>query len=141
MEYEKLKTIIKDMENSKLSSLSIDFPDGTKISMTKENEKPKPKPEPEPKPEVEQKEVKMEEKDCNVITSPMVGNFYSKPSPDAEPFVTVGTNVKKGDTVCIIEAMKLMNEIETEYTGTILEVLAKDGEAVEYGTPLFRIKK
>ena len=74
-----------------------------------------------------------------IMTSPMVGTFYLKPSPNAEPYVKVGQNVKKGDVLCIIEAMKLMNEIESEYDGIIEEILVKDAECVEYGKPLFRI--
>ena len=70
----------------------------------------------------------------------MVGTFYLKPSPTSEPFVEIGKDVKKGDTLCIIEAMKLMNEIESEYAGKIDEILVEDGKPVEYGTPLFRIK-
>lgn len=74
------------------------------------------------------------------IDAPMVGVFYLAPSPDAEPFVKVGQSVKKGDTVCIIEAMKLMNEIQAEEDGVITEVLAKNGEIIEFGQPLFAIK-
>ena len=70
----------------------------------------------------------------------MVGTFYSKPSPDKEKFVNVGENIKKGKVVCIIEAMKLMNEIESEFDGEIVEVCIDDGDVVEYGTPLFKIK-
>lgn len=75
----------------------------------------------------------------NMITSPMVGVFYSAPAENAEPFVKVGSLVKKGDTLCLIEAMKLMNEIQAEESGTILEVYAENGKIVEYGAPLFRI--
>ena len=74
------------------------------------------------------------------IDAPMVGVFYLAPSPDAEPFVKVGQSVKKGDTVCIIEAMKLMNEIQAEEDGVITEVLAKNGDIIEFGQPLFAIK-
>ena len=80
------------------------------------------------------------EKKGNIIKSPMVGIFYLKPSPTAEPYIEIGKEVKKGDVLCIIEAMKLMNELESEYTGKVTEVLVKDGEAVEYGTPLLRIE-
>lgn len=73
------------------------------------------------------------------IKSPMVGVFYSAPSPESEPFVTRGTRVKKGDTLCIIEAMKLMNEVVAERDGEIVEVMAKSGELVEFGQVLFRI--
>lgn len=72
--------------------------------------------------------------------SPIVGTFYQSSSPDAPPFVTVNDTVKKGDVLCIIEAMKLMNEIEAEISGTIIEVLVENGQAVEYDQPLFRIK-
>lgn len=74
------------------------------------------------------------------IKAPMVGVFYKAASPEAEPYVTVGKTVKKGDTVCIIEAMKLMNEIQAEEDGTIKEILAKDGDIIEYGQPLFVIE-
>ena len=70
----------------------------------------------------------------------MVGTFYSKPSPDKEAFVKVGDKVKKGQVVCIIEAMKLMNEIEAEFDGEVVEVCLNDGDAVEYGKPLFKLK-
>lgn len=147
MEYDKIKQLMEDMGNSKLTSIDIDFPDGTKISMKKE-EKQVVKVV-ETQEVVETKEInnansnKTEEKieeNFNIVKSPMVGTFYLKPSPDSEPYVQVGQKVKKGDTLCIIEAMKLMNEIESEFDGEIVEVLLKDGEMVEYGKPLFKIK-
>lgn len=86
----------------------------------------------------------IEEKDTSenykYITSPMVGTFYSKPSPTEKCFVEVGDNIKKGATTCIIEAMKLMNEIETEFEGEVVEVLKKDGEPVEYGEKLIKLR-
>ena len=87
--------------------------------------------------EVKTEEAKMQ---GNVVKSPMVGTFYAKASPTAEAFVKVGSKVKKGDTLCIIEAMKLMNEIESEFDGEIIEILANDDEMVEYGQPLFVIR-
>lgn len=75
-----------------------------------------------------------------VITSPLVGTFYNSPSPEAEVFVTVGDTVKKGQTLGIIEAMKLMNEIESEFDGVVEAVLVGNEEVVEYGQPLFRIR-
>ena len=72
--------------------------------------------------------------------SPIVGTFYQSSSPDSPPFVAVNDIVKKGDVLCIIEAMKLMNEIEAEVSGTIVEILVENGQAVEYDQPLFRIK-
>ena len=76
----------------------------------------------------------------DLISSPMVGTYYSAPSPSAKPFVTVGQHVNKGDTVGIIEAMKIMNQIETDHSGTVVEILVKDGEAVEFGQALIAIQ-
>lgn len=76
----------------------------------------------------------------HTMTSPMVGTFYRKPSPASPAFVEVGQRVNAGDTVCIIEAMKLMNEIEADVSGTIKAILVNDGEPVEYGAPLFVIE-
>jgi acetyl-CoA carboxylase biotin carboxyl carrier protein len=70
----------------------------------------------------------------------MVGTFYSKSSPTAESFVKIGSKVKKGDTLCIIEAMKLMNEIETEFSGKIVEICVEDGQAVEYGQTIMYVE-
>ncbi|MDO5103291.1 MAG: acetyl-CoA carboxylase biotin carboxyl carrier protein [Lautropia sp.] len=74
------------------------------------------------------------------VKSPMVGTLYRAPNPEADPFVSVGTTVKVGDTLCIIEAMKLMNEIESEFAGTIVEILVENGQPIEYGQPLFVIE-
>ena len=76
-----------------------------------------------------------------LIRSPMVGVFYAAPTEDSEPFIKEGDHVKKGDTLCVIEAMKLMNEITAEQDGTIVEICAQNGQAVEYGTPLFRYEE
>lgn len=142
MEYEKIKQLIEEMGNSKLTEVDIEFPDGTKISMKKDKiqetvvQAVQDTPIMIPNTTIE---VQKEEKG-NIIKSPMVGTFYLKPSPTAEPYIELGKDVKKGDVLCIIEAMKLMNEIEAEYTGKVTEILVKDGEAVEYGTPLLRIE-
>ena len=79
------------------------------------------------------------ESTAHQVKSPMVGTFYASSSPDADPFVSVGQKVKKGDTICIIEAMKMMNEIESEYDGVIEAVLTENATAVEYGQPIFVI--
>ena len=76
-----------------------------------------------------------------VVKSPIVGTFYRSSEPGAAPFVDIGTTVKKGQVLCIIEAMKLMNEIESECAGTVVECYAQNGKAVEFGQKLFRIKK
>ena len=79
--------------------------------------------------------------DIKVITSPMVGTFYASASPTSDPFVKPGDKVSNGTVLCIIEAMKLMNEIESEHTGTIVECLVNDGDMVEYEQPLFKYKE
>ena len=76
----------------------------------------------------------------NIVKSPLVGTFYAAPAEDAEPFVKVGDSVKEGQVLAIVEAMKLMNEIESDFTGTVAEILVENGQAVEYGQPLFVIK-
>lgn len=149
MEYEKIKQLMEDMGNSKLTAIDIDFPDGTKISMKKEEKQVITVAENIPVENLstkevvkvetnEQKQEKLE--DGNIVKSPMVGTFYLKPSPDSEPYVEVGQKVKQGEVLCIVEAMKLMNEIESEFDGEVKEILVKDGEPVEYGKPLFVIK-
>ena len=143
MEYEKIKQLMEDMGNSKLTSIDIDCPDGTKISMKKENiqeiKREVIKQEQIIESKAEEQETKIEETG-KIVKSPMVGTFYLKPAPDANPYVEVGKEVQKGDILCIIEAMKLMNEMESEYNGKIKEILVKDGEPVEFGMPLFVIE-
>lgn len=152
MEYEKIKQLIDDMGNSKLTEINMDFPDGTKISMKKELKKETIVVNQTDAKLVENSNLKVEnvkeestkteikEAEGNVVKSPMVGTFYIKPSPTSEPYIEIGKEVKQGDTLCIIEAMKLMNEIESEFSGKVTGILVKDGDSVEYGTPLFRIK-
>jgi len=82
-----------------------------------------------------------EDEDLSIVTSPIVGTFYRTPSPDAPPFVEVGSRVKKGQILCIVEAMKLMNEIESEFEGEVVEVSVANGQPVEYGEALFKIRK
>ena len=80
------------------------------------------------------------DQDLQMITSPIVGTFYRSPSPTAEPFVKIGSNVEQSSVVCIIEAMKLMNEIQAEATGEVVKIYVENGQPVEYGQPLFGIK-
>ena len=75
----------------------------------------------------------------HIVKSPMVGTFYRSSSPDAKPFVDIGSKVSAGDTLCIIEAMKLLNEIDCDFTGTITKIFVENGQPVEYGEPLFAI--
>lgn len=89
---------------------------------------------------VEKKEI-INDENIYTITSPIVGTFYGSPSPDKDAFIKEGKEVKIGDTICIIEAMKLMNEIQSEVNGEVIEVLVRDGEMVEYGQEIVKIKK
>jgi acetyl-CoA carboxylase biotin carboxyl carrier protein len=84
-------------------------------------------------------EAKAADKPGTIVNSPFVGTFYRAPSPDSPPFVDVGAKVKKGQTLCIVEAMKLMNEIESEVDGTVAEIFVQNATPVEFGEPLFRI--
>ena len=149
MEYDKIKQLMEDMGKSNIEELEIEFPEGMKISMKKnvavvpaqqvvaQQSTNIPVVQSTQTTQPVQEEPKEEYKE---IKSPMVGTFYSKPSPDKEAFVKVGDKVKKGQVVCIIEAMKLMNEIEAEFDGEVVEVCLNDGDAVEYGKPLFKLK-
>lgn len=139
MEYEKIRQLINDMGNSKLTSVDIEFPDGVKIKMEKKVSAMPFNEQVKVIEHIEENTVKEEVKCGKIVKSPMVGTFYSKSSPTSNPYVEIGAEVKKGTVLCIVEAMKLMNEIESEFNGKIEEILVKDGEAVEYGQPLFRI--
>ena len=148
MEYEQIKQLMEDMGNSKLTEIDLDFKDGTKIRMKKELNQEKIVVNQSNENNVSSLNTIIPQNDVNeetqkekgnIIKSPMVGTFYIKPSPTSDPYVQVGKDVKQGDVLCIIEAMKLMNEIESEFSGKVTEILVKDGEPVEYGTPLFRI--
>lgn len=145
MEYTEIQKLIDSMGESKLTDLDIEFSDGTKISMKKNipTNNTQPVTTTETTATVISNvtlETKNESIDKKVVKSPMVGTFYSKANPNAENFVDEGDQVVKGQTLCIIEAMKLMNEIESDYAGTIKNILVKDGEMVEYGQPLFEIE-
>lgn len=152
MDYEQIKKLIDDMGSANIDELEIEFPEGMKISMKKNTQKEVvvannmqtvsnavPTIQVNAESNVIKEEQKSEE-NYKIIKSPMVGTFYSSPSPDKDAFVKVGDNVKKGQVVCIVEAMKLMNEIESEFDGEIVEVCVNDGDVVEYGMPLFKIK-
>ena len=89
-------------------------------------------------PEIQQK-IKTSKVEGNVITSPIVGTFYRKPSPDKDPFIRVGDTVEKGDVLCIIEAMKMMNEIKSDFSGKIVSIDLEDGEPVEFGQSIITI--
>ena len=88
-----------------------------------------------------EEQVEPDAADADVITAPLLGTFYCRPNPEEEPFVTEGDVVSAGDTLCIIDAMKVMNEIKAEFPAKILKVLVEDGEPVQYGQPLFRFER
>lgn len=149
MEYSDIKKIIEDMGNSNLDNLEIEFPDGLKIKMEKDSQDKMIKNTNDQElkkvmiDEVSENEtLKLKSKadeNYKIVKSPMVGTFYAKSSPKAEPFVKVGDKVKKGQVICIVEAMKLMNEVEAEFDGEIVEVCKNDEDMVEYGETLFKI--
>lgn len=148
MDLRKLKKLIELVEESGISELEItegeekvrinrgvttNQPQINKVTTHPEFHQPLPTSLETPSAEIK---TKLEGK---IINSPMVGTFYTSSKPGAEPFVKVGSKVKTGDILCIIEAMKLLNEIQSDYDGEIVEVLVENAEPVEFGQPLFRI--
>ena len=156
MDYKDIKKLIDDMGNSNLDSLEIEFPEGIKISMTKntgkeviittggpnviEGSAPMTPPVVRENKGTSLVNVQNDEENYKIVKSPMVGTFYASSAPDKDPFVKVGDKVHKGQVLCIVEAMKLMNEIESEFDGEIVEICVNNEDIVEYGKPLFKIK-
>jgi acetyl-CoA carboxylase biotin carboxyl carrier protein len=152
MDYKAIQELIKTVSDSKLTLVELET-EGLKIKLEKNNNEVVVDRLPQVVRTVSVEEqsfpviepVKIEEKVQEVkkvgtvITSPIVGTFYASPGPDSKIFVEVGSKVKKGDVLCIIEAMKLMNEIESEVDGEVAEILVNNEQMVEYGQPLFRI--
>lgn len=154
LEFHELKELLSLFDNSSLSSLHLEQ-DGSKLVLKKEQYMTEKKPPYLPIEEEQVEKIKQinvspapvvmpmedkKEESFLTITSPVVGTFYSSPSPDKSSYVQVGDVVKKGQTVCIVEAMKLFNEIESDFEGRIAEILVQNGEVVEYGQPLFHIR-
>lgn len=145
MEFENLLTLIKAVSDSELTDFFYEE-NGTNLRFVKEApvlaEAPVQVIARENAAEEKSVPKQNETKDVqgNIIKSPLVGTFYAAPAEDAAPFVTEGSEVKKGQTLGIVEAMKLMNEIESEFEGTVAEILVENGQMVEFGQPLFRIK-
>ena len=167
MNIKDLKDIVKLMKDNKINELEYEE-DGTKIKLKRGNVTRASKDSnvvhqvPVAMPQVAQPVApasapaqppaetgsqppakEKEEDDPNVVSvrSPMVGTFYAAPAPNAQPFVKVGQEVNVDDTLCIIEAMKLMNEIKAEVKGTVVEILVSNGQAVEFDQPMFKIRK
>lgn len=146
MDLEKIEGLVKIIENSSLTEFTLKEGD-LKITMSKLDHPPvvaagAPMMAPPMQAAPAAADAAKEEEDEQLfITSPIVGTFYSAPAPDAPAFVKVGDQVKNGQTVCILEAMKLMNEIQSEFDCEIEAVLVSNEQKVEYGQPLFRVKK
>ncbi len=142
MELEDLKSLIELLKDTDITELLVEK-DGTKVKIRREKmftslELPR-----QTFPPVQESRAEAPEEDTQrliTVTSPIVGTFYRSPSPDAPSFVDVGLRVKKGQVLCIIEAMKLMNEIESEVDGILVKALVENGQPVEYGEPLFLIE-
>ena len=143
---DKLKEVIYILENSNMNEIDVTFW-GRRFRVVKSagvniNTDSQPVPNPssnQPKTDESEKSENKIKSSNKEILSPMPGTFYSASSPDAAPFIKEGDKVSKGDSLCIIEAMKIMNEIEAEESGTIVKLLVKDGNAVDYNQPLFLI--
>ncbi len=135
MEFDNLLKLIKTMSDSKLAELRYEE-NGVKIRMAKNQGNVEIIRDEKIDFSLQESE---EEPAGEIVKSPLVGNFYAAPAEGAKPYVAVGDVVKKGQVLAIVEAMKLMNEIESDCDGTIAEIYVKDGEAVEYGQPLFCI--
>jgi acetyl-CoA carboxylase biotin carboxyl carrier protein len=150
MDLRKLKTLIDLVSESNISELEIAEADGkVRIVKTPAAAQPAAAPPPPPPqtfaaptapPERAAAEASPPESTGNVVKSPMVGTFYRSANPGSEPFVEIGSVVKLGEPICIIEAMKIMNEIEADAAGTIRQILCENGQAVEFGQPLFVIE-
>jgi oxaloacetate decarboxylase alpha subunit len=140
-----LEKIIKLIEDKNITEFALEeegrkihIKRGLPLSQTPSpqiSQMPPPPSSPSPPPQPKEKTEEL-----LPITSPMVGTFYRAPTPESEPFVEVGSRVEVGSVVCIIEAMKLMNEIKSEYKGEIVKILVENGQSVEYGQELFLIK-
>ncbi|MCK4912581.1 MAG: acetyl-CoA carboxylase biotin carboxyl carrier protein [Candidatus Omnitrophica bacterium] len=141
MEIKKLKEFIKFMDDNNLNELEIEE-DGKRIRL-KKNSSSQPtviSQAPLPVPTAAPAENKPADSNTLEIKSPMVGTFYTAPSPGAKPYAEIGTILKPGDIVCIIEAMKLMNEIKAEVGGKVVQILAENGNSIEFGQTLFAIE-
>jgi len=146
MELEDLKEIIELLKETDITELQVEK-DGTKVKIKREKylqsiEIPAYRPSVVSAQETQVREAVAEEPEQRLITitSPIVGTFYRSPSPEAASFIELGQAVKKGQVLCLIEAMKLMNEIECEVDGTVVKALVESGQAVEYGEPLFLVE-
>ena len=146
---EDIKEILKAFDESKATKIEIKNEKGEQFMICQQQTKPVAVETVKIEPVYEETAVKTESvampesvsrSEGTPVTSPMVGVFYAAPAPDQEPYVSVGARVNKGDVLCLIEAMKLMNEVTAEKSGEITEVCVDNGQVVEYGQTLFMIK-
>lgn len=142
MDIEYIKELVQILESSHISKLSIEEPNGVKITLEKGVRLIEEHPRKEAPSVIHASEFHPPKKQENIdlskcVNSPMVGTFYHSETPESKPFVQVGDEVEIGDTLCIIEAMKVMNEIKSDRKGTVKEILVKNGKPVEFGQPLF----
>ncbi len=147
---EDIKEILKAFDESKATKIEIKNEKGEQFMICQQQTKPVAVETVKIEPVYEETAVRTEtvsavpesvsKSEGTPVTSPMVGVFYAAPAPDQEPYVTVGARVNKGDVLCLIEAMKLMNEVTAEKSGEIVEVCVENGQVVEYGQTLFMIK-
>lgn len=140
MDFKDLLEIISIMKESDIEEIEFS-PERIRVKRFQNRSEPVPAPVQQIQT-TENKSVLSEKEKNNLyaVNSPFVGTFYRAPSPGAPPFVEIGDFVQKGKTLCIVEAMKLMNEIEAEVSGKVVQILKKDGESVEFGEPLFLIE-
>ncbi|HLA00107.1 MAG TPA: acetyl-CoA carboxylase biotin carboxyl carrier protein [Thermodesulfovibrionales bacterium] len=141
MEIDDLKELIDLLKETDITELQLEK-DGTKVRIKRERMLSPMEIQVQKFGGLQEKVISATEEETRLITitSPIVGTFYRAPSPEAAPFVEIGSRVKKGQVLCIVEAMKLMNEIESEIDGTIIKALVENGQPVEYGEPLFLIE-
>lgn len=141
MKLDFIKQIMSEFDQSNVTKMKVEI-DDLKIELEKESEKVEyVKPVEKEKEVIEDKQIKQEQATGTAVKSPIVGVFYSASSPESEPYVTVGKNVKKGDIVCIIEAMKVMNEIKAPCDGTVTSILVENEALVEYDQALMVIEE
>lgn len=157
MNFKEIKELIEILDQSNLTEINIEDNKGSVVNLKKEKETEiitpqvaqqpaqqiaQPQAAPQPQSTTQSGEENQESASDNyeTINAPMVGTFYKSPSPEEDAYVQVGDKVSNDTTVCILEAMKLFNEIQAETSGEIVEILVEDGQMVEYGQPLFKVK-
>ena len=155
MDFKKIKKLVSLVETSDISSLSVEE-DNLKVEIKRENNATiiQQPIQAAPSQSIQQPAIQTQNaapsaepseaptsSDLTEIKSPMVGTFYASPNPESPVFVSIGSSIQKGDVICIVEAMKLFNEIESDFSGTIEKICVENGDAVEFGQPLFLVRK